>query len=148
LIAEIALTAVLSLTAAQDDPVSVVEPGQKLSEQSSQYVGRHYNAKFEELRKCIRWRESRNAYGANTGTGQYRGAYQLSLDMAVGAGWMIQKELRRTMPRVEVVRIGELLRSTKANLWHPFWQDMAFWIVWDDGAGRSHWPNTNHAGAC
>ena len=24
--------------------------------------------------------------------------------------------------------------------WNRYEQDMAFWVMWDHGAGRSHWP--------
>ena len=148
MIAAIALTAALTLTPAQGVVVDVVQHGQKVSDGSSLYVGRHYHQRYEKLRKCIRWKESRNAYGANTGTGKYRGAYQLSVKMRIGAAWMIQKELRLTLPERSAKRIGAQLRNTHANNWHPSWQDMAFWIIWNDGAGRSHWAQTNTMKGC
>jgi hypothetical protein len=148
LIAAIALTAALTLTPAQGVVVDVVQHGQKVSDGSSLYVGRHYHQRYEKLRKCIRLKESRNAYGANNGTGKYRGAYQLSINMRIGASWMIQKELRLTLPERSAKRIGAQLRNTHANNWHPFWQDMAFWIIWNDGAGRSHWAQTNTMRGC
>jgi len=35
-----------------------------------------------------------HAYGANTGAGKYRGAYQMSKEFKNGMAWMIQKEMR------------------------------------------------------
>lgn len=149
MIESILLTGVLMLSPADTPnvPVQVLESGQKVSDGASLYRGRHYSAEFEELRKCIRWRESRNAYGQNVG--KYRGAYQLSPAMGVGAGWMIQRELRRSLTKAAAERVGVKLRSTPVNNWAPFWQDMAFWIVWDNGAGRSHWAQTAYkVGSC
>jgi hypothetical protein len=37
--------------------------------------------------------------------------------------------------------IGNTLRKTSMNKWHPFWQDYAFWIVWNKGNGKQHWAH-------
>jgi len=34
------------------------------------------------------------------------------------------------------------------NKWAPFWQDFAFWIVWNDGDGRHHWKATVPGTGC
>jgi len=137
------MTGVYGPPAAGSIAIPVVERGQKLSNGKSLYTGRWYDRADEKIRVCIRWHESRDAYGANTGTGKYRGAYQLSTAMAVGAGWMVQRELRRMLPKSAAVQIGKKLRATKTNNWAAYWQDMAFWLVWDHGAGRDHWAATN-----
>jgi len=124
--------------------IKVLDRGQKKYHGASLYTGRFFVARTEALRRCIRWHESRHAYGANNGTGKYRGAYQLSKKMGVGAGWMIQRELRLTLPKDSAIKIGRTLRASKVNDWSMYWQDMAFWLVWNHGDGRSHWAQTSY----
>lgn len=112
----------------------------------SLYQGRMYVKKDNDLRYCIRYRESRHAYSADTGSGKYKGAYQMSREFKDGMAWMIQREMRETgTPKAEAVRVGEILRSTPVNKWAPYYQDYAFWIGWDKGKGRSHWDATNYS---
>ena len=62
---------------------------------------------------------------------------------------MIQKELRATgTPKRQAIRIGRALRNHPMNQWAPFWQDFAFWIVWNDGDGRHHWKATVPGTGC
>ena len=128
----------------------VIVKGQKLFDSSiSLYKGRKYVEEDNKLRFCVRFRESRHAYGANTGTGKYRGAYQASTEMARGMAWMIQKELKATgTPAIVAERIGKKLRANKINNWSIYYQDMAFWLVWNHGEGKSHWDATNYGGGC
>ena len=142
ILATVALTAVLAIPVGT--PAHIDEPivGRGFEHNgSSLYVGEHYVKAHESIRKCITWHESRDAYDANTGTGKFRGAYQLSRDMGVGAAWMIQRDLRKTMSATLAKEIGEILRETVVNKWHPYWQDYAFWLVWDKGNGKSHWDS-------
>lgn len=104
----------------------------------SLYQGRHYVPKDNDERLCIRQRESRHDYRAVSSTGKYRGAYQFSPELGVGAAWMIQRELKRQGVE-DAEAIGEDLRSHPVNQWAPVFQDMAFWLVWDDGRGARHW---------
>ena len=107
----------------------------------SLYQGRWYVQRYNKTRICIRNRESRHDYRAVSRTGKYRGAYQFSPELTVGAGWQIQKELRATgTPKKEAIRVGRLLRSHPMNQWAPYYQDFAYWLVWREGKGRSHWP--------
>ena len=122
--------------------IEVLDRGQKKYHGASLYTGRFFVERTEALRRCIRWHESRHAYGQKIG--KYRGAYQLSPAMGVGAGWMIQKELRLTLPKNSAIKIGRTLRASKVNDWSMYWQDMAFWIVWNHGDGRSHWAQTSY----
>lgn len=125
-------------------PAHVNEPtikGVYNDNKASLYMGEWYVENHESIRRCITWRESRDSYTANTGTGKYRGAYQFSRDLAIGAGWMIQKDLRKTVSKELAQQIGESLRGTLINKWPPYWQDYAFWIVWDKGAGKNHWAS-------
>jgi hypothetical protein len=140
MLATVALTAVLALPVGT--PAHILDPvvsGAYQHDGTSHYVGEHYVKAHESIRKCITYHESRDAYNANTGTGKFRGAYQLSRDMGVGAGWMIQRDLRKTMSAKLAKEIGETLRATVVNKWHPYFQDYAFWLVWDKGNGKSHW---------
>lgn len=126
-----------------------VEVGKKEYDGKSLYRGAHYRKSDEDNRQCIRDRESNDHYHAVNRTGKYRGAYQMSPELAVGAGWMIQKDLRANgMSKSTAKQIGRSLRSTKVNKWHPFWQDYAFWIVWDGGQGKSHWGTFGQTHSC
>jgi hypothetical protein len=31
------------------------------------------------------------------------------------------------------------------NRWAKVYQDHAFWLIWDNGKGRHHWPNTDRS---
>ena len=62
---------------------------------------------------------------------------------------MIQRELIHTgEDRSTARRIGYQLRTHPMNQWAPYWQDFAFWIVWDSGEGRSHWDATVPGTGC
>jgi hypothetical protein len=146
------LTATLTLVPANVEPERLPAPisvGQKVYTGASQYRGRYYVPKMDWVRKCIRQRESSNRYHAVSATGKYRGAYQMSPAMGVGAGWMVQRELRQTgVPKSVAVAIGSALRAHPVNKWHTFYQDMAFWVVWNYGKGRAHWAATVPGTAC
>ena len=72
----------------------------------------------------------------------------MSPELGVGVGWMIQKELRAAhgVPKKFAVDIGKKLRGTPVNKWSEFYQDMAFWLVFNNGKGKSHWDA--QAAAC
>lgn len=128
---------------------ATVAIGEKEYQGGSLYRGEYYSKRYEDERRCIRDRESNNRYNAVNRTGKYRGAFQFSPELAVGAGWMIQKDLRENgMDKSTAKQIGESLRDTSMNKWHPFWQDYAFWIVWDHGDGKAHWKHQVPGTAC
>lgn len=131
----------LVLAAGPDLP-DVVDKGPKPHDGVSLYQGPKFSARHERQRRCIRDRESSNEYRAVSRTGKYRGAYQFSPALKRGAAWMIQKQLRSTHGRTLAVQIGQQLRATPMNQWHIYWQDRAFWTIWDHGAGRFHWKAT------
>lgn len=135
----VALTLVL---AQGPDLPAVVDKGPKPYTGSSQHRGVKYAPRYEKIRRCIRDRESNNEYRAVSRTGKYRGAYQFSPALKVGAGWMIQKQLRKTHGKKTAVMIGRQLRSTPMNQWAIYWQDRAFWTIFDNGRGRHHWKAT------
>jgi hypothetical protein len=102
----------------------------------SLYQGRWFMPGVEDTRRCIMLRESHANYRASNGT--YHGAYQMSSALAVGATWMMQKEVRKEMG-AEGVAIVEALRRTTPNNWNRYWQDRAFWTIWRSGSGAAHW---------
>lgn len=114
----------------------------------STYRGKWFRSRFEATRMCIVRRESSGIYSAVSMTGKYRGAYQVSPELRVGMGWMIQKDLRQggTSPGAARI-IGLTLRATNANHWSRFWQDYGFWLVYRDGKGSHHWT-AGQAYAC
>jgi hypothetical protein len=147
-IPEAALALVLATGPSLPDPI---DPGPKVrTNPTSLYQGRHYTGNASNrIRVCIRARESNHDYRAVSRGGTYRGAYQFSRALGVGAGWMIQKELRTTgVPVRQAIRIGRALRANPVNKWSPFYQDLAFWLVWNDGAGKHHWRHTVPGTGC
>ena len=102
----------------------------------SLYQGKWYMPNRENVRRCIMDRESHSNYRASSGT--YFGAYQMSAALAVGATWMMQDEVRKEMG-AEGVAIVKALRGITPNKWNRYWQDRAFWTIWRNGDGASHW---------
>jgi hypothetical protein len=92
---------------------------------SSAYIGRYYSPRHERTRKCIVRKESRGNYRIASRTGKYRGAYQFNSQLA--------RHTARKMGRSDLV-------NKPFNRWSRFEQDKAFWIVWNHGRGRGHWP--------
>ncbi len=107
----------------------------------SLYQGKWFVPANEDERRCIMLRESHANYRASSGT--YHGAYQMSSALAVGATWMMQKEVRREMGD-EGVAIVAALRETTPNNWNRYWQDRAFWTIWHAGSGAGHWNGGSH----
>jgi hypothetical protein len=126
------------------DYPNVVQKGEKhLPTTMSFYQGPEYKKKWNKCRLQIRQSESRNVYGAMNRSKKYKGAYKMSPEFSHGAGWRIQKSMRdQGAPKEQAFKIGEKLRSTPAHRWHPFYQDWAFWSIFNDGRGKKHWPNT------
>lgn len=152
MIATLVLTAaIVTSTIPMDGEAPLPQPiqiGAKDHDGPSLYQGRHYSPRHEKVRRCIRHRESDNDYRAVSRTGRYRGAYQMSPELGIGASWMIQRDLRRAGYGENAKRTGALLRSHPINQWHPYYQDKAFWLVWDHGKGRAHWAATVPGTGC
>jgi hypothetical protein len=91
----------------------------------SAYIGRYYNRKHERTRKCIVRKESGGNYRIASRTGKYRGAYQFNAQLA--------RHTAKRMGRPDLAR-------KPINRWSRFEQDKAFWLVWNHGRGRGHWP--------
>ena len=147
MIPALALAAAIAIAPSTGDWHELADPlekGQKVRVTSeSLYQGPEYVERDNDRRVCIRFHESRHAYGAKASE-PYRGAYQFSPAMGVGAGWMVQKSLREQgVPKWQAIYIGRILRTEPVNKWAKVYQDQAFWLVWDNGKGRGHWRNTD-----
>ncbi len=101
----------------------------------SLYQGKWYMPNREKLRKCISKIESHHHYKAG---GYYRGAYQFSKALAQGVTWMMQPEVKKEMGDAGVDLVQDL-RKTPMNKWNRYWQDRAFWTIWNEGKGKNHW---------
>lgn len=91
----------------------------------SAYVGKYYSKRYERTRKCIVRKESGGNYRIASRSGRYKGAYQFNANLA--------RHTARKMGRSDLAR-------KPFNQWSRFHQDKAFWIVWNHGKGRGHWP--------
>ncbi len=110
----------------------------------SLYQGKWYMPRHEERRRCIMKRESNANYEAVSAAGLYRGAYQMNRALAIGATWLMQREVRREMGE-EGLKIVRSLREVPPNKWNRYWQDRAFWTIWSHGKGKHHWRGGAHS---
>lgn len=113
--------------------------------EKSLYRGRYFRAKLEPERRCIMRHESNGRYKAVSPTGKYRGAYQVSPDLARGATWMMLREHKKLMGAEAARKALAKLRKKPMNTWPRYWQDAAFHTVmnWEyTGSGASHWAGT------
>lgn len=104
----------------------------------SLYRGKWFRPGKEDVRKCIADRESNGNYKAVSAGGIYRGAYQFSRRLAIGATWMMQAEVRKEFGDA-AVDIVKSLRDRPMQQWNRYWQDRAFWTIWREGRGKHHW---------
>lgn len=93
--------------------------------QTSAWKGRGYDPRWENVRKCIVHRESRGNYGAKNRYSSAMGAYQF-LDRL----WRAPLSRKLNKPKLAHVPI---------RYWSRLDQDKAFWLVWNNGKGRSNW---------
>ena len=108
----------------------------------SLYRGRYYRGAVEGVRLCIVERESEGHYDVVNPTGSYRGAYQVSAELARGATWMMLKEHKALMGESNAKRVLAELRKKPIDQWPRYWQDALFSTVanWGHtGSGLRHW---------
>ena len=108
----------------------------------SLYRGKYYRSTIEAKRKCIVDRESEGHYDVVNPSGAYRGAYQVSAQLARGATWMMLKEHKKLMGTTAAKQTLAKLRTKPMNTWPRYWQDAAFHTVanWEHtGSGIAHW---------
>lgn len=106
--------------------------------QDSLYKGKWFNAKDEDIRRCIVRRETGGNYESVSSGGAYRGAYQMSRSLAVGATWMMQTEVQKELGDESAAFVPPL-RDNPTQTWNRYWQDRAFWTIWRNGTGAGHW---------
>lgn len=109
--------------------------------QSTTYTGKFYRASQEPKRLCIVKRESEGYYTVKNSAG-YMGAYQMSDALADGATWMMAPEHKKLLGKKEAKKVLAQLRATPFNQWNRYWQDAAFWTVYNwegSGSGAQHW---------
>ncbi|MDO9485165.1 MAG: hypothetical protein Q7K25_03790 [Actinomycetota bacterium] len=124
----------LEVSYAKGDSVATDMRGIK----ESLYKGKWFNAKDEDTRRCIVRKETGGNYESVSSGGDYRGAYQMSRALAIGATWMMQSEVRKELGE-EPAALVPALRNAPTQTWNRYWQDRAFWTIWRNGAGASHW---------
>lgn len=105
---------------------------------SSQYTGYFYMInQDEDARKCIAWRESRNTTTA-VSRGGHRGLYQMTPELGVGAAWMMMQDPSGNITHAQ----RAWLQSHPVSSWSRYWQDRAFYTVWNwagPASGAKHW---------
>ena len=104
----------------------------------SLYTGKWYSKKAERKRRCIVRKETGGNYNSVSSNGRYRGAYQMNRSLAVGATWMMQPEVKKEFGAQAAATVAKL-RKVPTQKWNRYWQDRAFWTIWRNGHGRSHW---------
>lgn len=110
----------------------------------SAYRGEYFRASQESVRRCIGQREGRFQYWGTGSNRRYQGTYQVTDALAVGAAWMMRRELRRDYGRTVGNEISRQLRLTPAHKWSRYFQDALWFTVanWNgDGSGLKHWAN-------
>ena len=104
------------------------------------YTGKHYEPEWEDWRKCVVWRESRDNPKAANRRSSARGLYQfLDSQWRRSLTYMIMPEHRDQRDKVKA------LRRKPIHKWPRYWQDAAFWTVLNDGKGAKHW---NYGSSC
>jgi hypothetical protein len=83
----------------------------------SAYQGKHYDARFEPIRRCIVWRESNGQYRVRSRVSTASGAYQF-----IDGTWRNNSGL-----------------SAPASAHSRYEQDRVFWKLWNHGKGWRHW---------
>ncbi len=104
----------------------------------SLYQGKWYMPKKEDRRRCIMDREANNKYRAVSRGGTYRGAYQMNRRLAVATAKRMAKEVRKELGP-EAATVARQLTKIPTQQWNRYWQDRAFWTIWQKGKGAFHW---------
>lgn len=99
------------------------------------YTGHYYRVnQAEPFRKCVAWRESRNVRTA-VSRGGHRGLYQMTPELGVGAAWMMRMDPSDPISRAQRVR----LQAMPITSWSRYWQDRAFYTVFNARGAASGW---------
>jgi len=100
---------------------------------TSQYKGKWYAPKWEGIRKCIQYHESRFNYSSRSKISSAMGSYQF-LDRS-WRGSLVYMMLEEQGNRHEIKQ----LRHKPISKWSRYYQDRAFFTVWRHGEGAKHW---------
>ncbi len=106
---------------------------------ASAYVGSYYDKRFEAKRRCIVSRESHGYYTVRSANGLYNGAYQMTASLGVGVTKKMLASVAAEVGSTTAASLMANLRRTTPNRWSRYWQDRAFWTIFNHGAGASHW---------
>lgn len=109
----------------------------------SLYRGEWYDKKWEGIRKCIMFRESRFYYRAANKSSSARGAYQfLDSQWRDGLVWMMLKESSKT--KDGLYKDIKKLFNSPIHSWSRYYQDRAFFTAWRHGEGAKHWSGQGY----
>lgn len=104
---------------------------------ASAYEGDYYDKRFEQYRLCVVQRESGGNY--DEATGAFVGAYQMgsynSPSRVVGK---LRTEMEADYGSAATKELNRLARQP-LHQWNRFWQDAAFWTIFNGGAGWRQW---------
>ncbi len=103
----------------------------------SLYQGASYVPADEATRACIMERESHTTYTSGR-HGRFKGAYQFSSGLARGVTYMMAREVKVQFGQPGLAMLAAL-RTKPMNTWNRYWQDRAFWTVWNHGRGKGNW---------
>lgn len=104
---------------------------------ATRYTGYFYKINPDlDKRACVVHRESRDNPKATNGS--HHGLYQFSVPLSEGAAWMMQADPIEPITS----RVRKWLQSKPAKEWPRYWQDRAFYTVYNwtgPGSGAKHW---------
>jgi hypothetical protein len=142
MISALILTGAMLLNPVSPVPIVAGHTPAMTGAQPSAYQGKFYSKPIEKKRLCIGQREGRFQYWGTGSNGLYQGTYQVTKELAIGAAWMMRKELRNMWGHTVGTEISRMLRVTPAHKWNRFYQDMMFFTIasWQhEGSGLKHW---------
>jgi hypothetical protein len=148
MISALILTGAMLLNPVNPVPIVAGKTPAMTGAQPSAYHGKFYSKPIEKKRLCIGQREGRFQYWGTGSNGLYQGTYQVTKELAIGAAWMMRKELRDMWGHTVGTEISRMLRVTPAHKWNRFYQDMMFFTIanWQhEGSGLKHWRGGRYA---
>lgn len=104
----------------------------------STYRGKYFDPRFEQYRLCVVQRESGGRYSESSGS--HIGAYQFSYSLAASARRALRVEMGDVFGRAGLDAV-DALAGTAMSSWPRYFQDAAFWTIFNRGAGWSHWSS-------
>ena len=121
-----------------DAPWTSPEARDMVGYRLSTYTGKYYDKRFDQYRLCVVQRESGGRYGESSSA--HIGAYQFSYSLAGQALRSMRPEISAVFGRSGLAALDRL-DGKPMYTWNRFWQDTAFWTIFNGGAGWSHWSS-------